>query len=202
MSLTVVLVILVPLVLFGWLVTQAMPTPRDRQLSRLRTRARALDISVTMVHVPDPDPDAESRVSSSGQALEPKLELAAYARGLRLPTGVEKRHVPTWRLLWMRHHADETLTAGLPPGWRFERTGLPLLDPVLGRLSELLARVPKGTVTVEATATGCTIAWRERGDDTDVEAVGAVLDDLVAFQLELARRAARDDQVGRERRES
>lgn len=190
MSLTVVVIIAIPLLLFAWLIGQAMPTPRDRQLARMRTRARELEINVTVGHVADPDPDAESRVSSDGTPREPKLELAMYTRGLRLPTPVEKRHVPVWRALWMRHHADEVLTPGLPPGWRFERPDLPLLDPVLARLSELLAAMPKGTATVEASATACTIGWRERGGDAEVARIGGLLDRLAAFQLDLARAAA------------
>ncbi|MDZ7825594.1 MAG: hypothetical protein U5R48_05720 [Gammaproteobacteria bacterium] len=186
MSATVWIIILVPLVLFGWLIGQAMPTPRERQLQRLRARARALDLAVSVRRIEDPDPESADRVSSAGRARDPRLDVAAYGRGIRLPTGVEKRHVPGWQAVWMRHHADRVFTPGMAPGWRLERADLPLLDPVIERLSALLRRAPRGTLSIEAGAGGCTLCWRERGGDAEVEQVAELLDDLRDFQLELA----------------
>lgn len=186
MSATVWVIILVPLVLFGWLIGQAMPTPRERQLQRLRGSARALDLAVSVRRIEDPDPEPVDRVSSAGQARDPRLDVAAYGRGIRLPTGVEKRHVPGWQAVWMRHHADRVFTPGMAPGWRLERADLPLLDSVIERLSALLRRAPRGTLSIEAGAGGCTLCWRERGGDAEVEQVAELLDDLREFQLELA----------------
>lgn len=191
MTTTTWIVILVPLLLFGWLIAQIMPTPRDRQLARLRSRARALDMGVGVSQLADPDPDASARVSSGGEARSPKLDVAVYSRYFRLPAGIERRHVPLWRVLWMRHHADEVMVAGLPAGWRFDRPGLPLVAPVLAQLSALLARAPTGTASVEGMASGCSLSWRERGSEQEVEAIRALLDDITALQLDLARAAAR-----------
>lgn len=191
MNATIWIVILVPLLLFGWLMAQVMPTPRDRQLTRLRNRARALGIGVGVSRMADPDPDAESRVSSSGEARSPQLDVAVYSRGFGLPAGIERRHVPVWRVLWMRNHADETMVDGLPPGWRFERPGLPLVAPVLSRLSTLLTQAPRGTISVEGAGSGCSLGWRERGAEQEIEAIRTLLDGIVALQLDLARDAAR-----------
>lgn len=182
--------ILIPLVLLLWLVAQVMPTPRDRQLNRLRAHARDLGLAVHVRRVPDPDPEPEARVSGGGAARDPRLEVAVYTRPLRLPAGVERRHVPAFRVLAMARHADEILVPGLPAGWRLARGELPLLEPVLAELGALLERTPRGTVSVEGTASGCSVAWRERGETGEVDALGAVLDDLCAFQLSLARKAA------------
>lgn len=181
--------ILIPLVLLLWLVAQVMPTPRDRQLNRLRAHARGLGLAVHVRRVPDPDPEPEARVSGGGGARDPRLEVAVYTRPLRLPAGIERRHVPAFRALAMPRHADEVLVPGLPAGWRLERSDLPLLDPVLAELGALLVRTPRGTVTVEGTASGCSVAWRERGETDEVDALAAVLDDLRGFQLALARKA-------------
>lgn len=194
---TVWLVILVPLVLFAWLVGQAMPSPRDRQLVRLRQHARSLDLNVAVRALPDPDPDAGARVDSSGRARDAQLQVASYSRALRPPRGVEKRHLPVWRLVWMRHHAEDVMEQGLPPGWRFERAGLPLVASVLERLSALLDAVPKGTVSLEGSHTGVTLNWRERGSVDEVDAVAGVLDGIRDLGLELAREAARSEAHGR-----
>lgn len=199
MSLTVWLVVLVPLALFAWLVSQAMPTPRDKQLERLRTRARARDLHVTLRQFPDPDPDAEARVSSAGRVRDARLDLAAYTAPLRLPAGVEKRHAPSWRVCRMRNHPDEQYDAGLPTGWRFDRAELPLRDAVLAELSTLLARTPEGTAALEASARDVTLCWRERGEAEAVDAVADLLADVVAFQLAVADDAAKRERAGAER---
>lgn len=191
MTATVWIIILVPLLLFGWLIGQAMPTPRERQLQRLRARARALDLAVSVRRIEDPDPEPAERVSSGGAARDPRLDVAAYGRGIRLPAGVEKRHVPGWQASWMRHHADREFTPGMAPGWYLQRADLPLLDPVVARLAALLQRAPRGTVSIEAGPGGCTLCWRERGDAAEVEQVAELLDDLRDFQLELALETSR-----------
>jgi hypothetical protein len=198
MSATVWIVIAVPLLLFAYLIGQAMPSPRDRQLSRLRTHARSLDLNVGVHAVADPDPDAGERVDGSGRVRDARLQVAGYTRALRLPAGVEKRHMPAFRLHWMRHHPDEVLEAGLPPGWRFERADLPLTPAVLERLSALLERTPRGTVSLEASATGVSLLWRERGTTEEVDAVGALLDDVRDLAQDLARDALAADRRRRE----
>ena len=191
MSVSVWLVILVPLLLLGWLVSQAMPTPRDRQLQTLRGRARALDLTVTLRSLDDPDPAPAERVSSSGRPLEPKLSVAGYARALRPPSGLLPRAFPQWRVWWLRNRSGERHDEALPPGWRFDARDhdLPLVDAVTQRLGELLQQVPEGTHCVEATGREVTLYWRERGDASEVDAIGAFLDGLRAFQIDLAERA-------------
>ena len=191
MSVTVWFVILIPLAIFAWLVGQAMPTPRDRQLQRLRSRARELDIHVSLRQLRDPDPDPGSRVTSGGRTRDARLDLAAYARPLRLPDGVETRHAPTWRLCRMRHHAEDRYDEGLPPGWRLDRAELPLRAPVLAELSALVARTPAGTEALEASPREVTLCWRERGEAGALDALAAFLDDVAAFQTSLAEDAAR-----------
>lgn len=190
MSATVILVILVPLVLFAWLVGQAMPTPRDRQLERLRTRARELDLHVTLRMAPDPDPEPEQRVSSAGVPRDPRLELAAYALPVRLPRDVPTPHALHWRVARMRQHVDEIYVEGLAPGWRLDRADLPLQADVLVALSALIDRCPRGTVTVEGSPRDVTLCWRERGEVEEVDHLRTLLGDLAAFQTGLARAAA------------
>ena len=190
MSLTVVLVVLVPLLLFGWLIGQAMPTPRDRQLERLRTRARTLQLHVTLRMLPDPDPEPGQRVSSGGVVREPKLEVAAYTLPLRLPRELDKRHAPSWSVARMRQHDEEVYAEGLSAGWRLQRAEVSLQPGILATLSELLARTPRGTVTLEASARDVTLCWRERGGDEEVDAIAALLEDVAAFQTARAREAA------------
>lgn len=191
MTATTWIIILVPLLLFGWLIAQVMPTPRDRQLARLRRKASALGLGVGVSRMADPDPDAEARVSSSGEPRSPKLDVAVYSIGFGLPPGVERRHVPVWRVLWMHNHPDEQMVEGLPPGWRFDRPGLPLVAPVLSRLSALLSQAPRGTLSIEGAGSGCSLGWRERGAEQEVEAIQSLLDGIKALQLDLARDAAR-----------
>lgn len=195
MSLTVWLVILVPLAIFVWLVGQAMPTPREKQLERLRARARVLDLHVSLRQLPDPDPDAASRVSGGGRLRDAKLDLAAYTAPLRMPAGLEKRHAPSWRVCRMRNHEQEQYDAGLPPGWRLDRAELPLRDSVLAELSALLARAPEGTVALEASSRDATLSWRERGEAEAVDEVAGLLADTVAFQLTIAEETAQRERV-------
>ncbi|MEE4298975.1 MAG: hypothetical protein V2J24_06000 [Pseudomonadales bacterium] len=196
MSLTIWLVILVPLAIFAWLVAQAMPSPRDRQLGRLRARARTLDLQVSLRQLKDPDPDPASRVSGGGRVRDAKLDLAAYTAPLRLPAGVEKRHAPAWRVCRMRHHAQEQYDEGLPAGWRFDLAELPLREPVLAELAALLARAPEGTAALEASAREVTLCWRERGEADAVDEVAALLADVVAFQLARAAESAQRERAG------
>lgn len=201
MSATVWLVILVPLAIFAWLVGQAMPTPRDRQLERLRARARELDVHVSLRQLRDPDPDASSRVTSGGKERDAKLDLAAYTLPLRLPSGVEKRHAPSWRVCRMRHHPDEQYDDNLPPGWRLDRAELPLRSEVLGDLSALIARAPEGTAALEASPRDATLCWRERGEVAEVDAIAELLAGVVGFQLSLAEQEARRERARMQRSE-
>ena len=197
MSVTVLLVILVPLALFGWLVSQAMPTPRERQLQRLRTHARERDVLVTLRQLKDPDPDPADRVSSGGKVREPRLEVAAYAMPLRLPSSVEARHAPTWRVQFLRNHADEAHDEGLLPGWRFEKAGLPLTGSAVAELSAFLADAPMGTAQIEGGSREIALCWRERGEAAEVDAVADLLTRMVEWQTTLAADAASAERAAR-----
>ena len=190
MSVTVALVILVPLALFGWLVSQAMPTPRERQLQRLRNRAREHDIVVTLRQVKDPDPAPADRVSSGGKVREPRLEVAAYALPVRLPAPVDGRHAPAWRVQYLRNQADKVVDEGLREGWRFETPGLPLTGSPVAELSAFLASAPVGTVQVEGGKREVALCWRERGEAEEVDAIADLLARLGAWQTGLAEQAA------------
>ena len=197
MTVTVALVILIPLALFGWLVSQAMPTPRERQLQRLRNRAREHDIVVTLRQVKDPDPAPADRVSSGGKVREPRLEVAAYALPVRLPATVEGRHAPTWRVQYLRNQADTVVDDGLCQGWRFETPGLPLTGSPIAELSAFLASAPAGTVQVEGGKREVALCWRERGEAGEVDAMADLLARLVAWQTGLAEQAAAAERAAR-----
>ena len=197
MSVTLALVIFVPLILFGWLMSQAMPTPRERQLQRLRNRARDHDIVVTLRHVKDPDPDPADRVSSGGKVRDPRQEVAAYAFPMRLPPGVDGRHAPAWRVQYLRNHANAVHDAGLCPGWRFETAGLPLTGSAVAELSEFLADAPAGTVQIEGDKREVALCWRERGEAEEVDAVADLLAGLATWQAALAAQVASAERAAR-----
>jgi len=173
------------------------PTPRDRQLERLRGHARKRGLNVGIRDIPDPDPRPEDRVSSGGKALDPTLNVALYQLPLRLPGSVETRHVPEWEVVRLQHdvrsEVEDEGSAGLLPGWRFSRPGLPLVEAVVGRLSEALSHAPRGTAKVDGDASAIGLYWHERGSESEVDAIADLLESLRLLQLECSEAAARED---------
>ena len=178
------------------------PTPRDRQLERLRAHARNRGLNVAMHLIDDPDPHFSDRVSSGGKLRHPTLTVAHYQLPLHLPSTLHARQAPAWEVVRVRENdrdqIEAELSAGLRPGWRFSKPGLPLIEKVVGRLSELLARAPRGTVKIEGSAEGCGLYWLERGDVGEVDRIAELLEALRAFELELTRDAAREEALRRD----
>ena len=67
----------VMLVFFGWLLRQALPSPRDRQLERLRTAARAAGLQVTMR--PETPAETGDRLRPRGTERQEKLLRPFYS---------------------------------------------------------------------------------------------------------------------------
>lgn len=197
MSLTVIVIIAFTIALVVGPLMWLRPTPRDRQLERLRGHARRRGLNVSIREIPDPDPRPQDRVSSGGRLLQPSLNVALYQLPLRLPGSVEARHAPVWEVIRLRRDVrsdvEEAMSAGLLPGWRFSRPGLPLIDSVVGRLSGLLAGAPRGTAKVEGDAGAVGLYWHERGDTDEVDAIADLLESLRLLQIEVSEAAARED---------
>lgn len=197
MSTTVIIIIAMTIALVVGPIMWLRPTPRDRQLERLRGHARQRGLNVSMKDIPHPDPRPQDRVSSAGKPLEPSLNVALYQLPLRLPGHLEAKHAPDWEVLRLqrdvRSEVEEEGSAGLLPGWRFSRPGLPLVEDVVGRLSEALARAPRGTAKVDGNASGIGLYWHERGSESEVDAIADLLESLRLLQLECSEAAARDE---------
>ncbi len=197
MSITVIIIIAFTIALVVGPLMWLRPTPRDRQLERLRSHARSRGLNISIREIPDPDPRPQDRVSSGGKLLQPSLNVALYQLPLRLPGSIEARHAPDWEVIRLRHdvrsEVEEEMSAGLLPGWRFSRPGLPLIETVVGRLSQALATAPRGTAKVEGDAATVGLYWHERGAEDEVDAIGDLLESLRLLQLEVSETAARED---------
>lgn len=197
MSLTVLIIIAFTVALVVGPLMWLRPTPRDRQLERLRGQGRRLGLNISIKEIPDPDPRPQDRVSSGGKLLQPRLNVALYALPLRLPASVEARHAPQWEVIRLRHdvrsEVEEEGSAGLLPGWRFSRPGLPLVESVVGPLSKLLAVAPRGTVKVEGDAQSVGLYWHERGSEAEVDAIAELLEALRLLQLAVSEAEAREE---------
>lgn len=197
MSMTVIIIICVTIALVVGPLMWLRPTPRDRQLERLRGHARSRGLNVSIREIPDPDPRPQDRVSSGGKPLQPTRNVARYELPLRLPGSVESRHAPDWEVIRLRHdvrsEVEEAVSAGLLPGWRFSRPGLPLIESVVDRLSAALAGAPRGTAKVDGNAAALGLYWQERGAESEVDAIADLLESLRPLQIELSEAAAREE---------
>lgn len=201
MNATVIIIIAVTIALVIGPLLWLRPTPRDRQLQRLRGQARSRGLNVSIREIPDPDPRPQDRVSSGGKLLQPSLNVALYQLPLRLPGNVEARHAPDWEVIRLqrdvRSEVEDEVSAGLLAGWRFSRPGLPLVESVVGRLSQALAMAPRGTAKVEGNAAAVGVYWHERGAESEVDTIAALLESLRLLQLECSEAAAREDALQR-----
>ncbi|MCC5888104.1 MAG: hypothetical protein JJT88_16845 [Gammaproteobacteria bacterium] len=201
MSITVIIIIAFTIALVVGPLMWLRPTPRDRQLERLRGHARKRGLNISIREIPDPDPRPQDRVSSGGKVLQPSLNVALYQLPLRLPGRVEGRHAPDWEVIRLRHDVrsdvEDEVSAGLLSGWRFSRPGLPLIEGVVGRLSELLAGAPRGTAKVEGDASTVGLYWHERGAEAEVDAIADLLEALRLLQIEVSEAAAREEALQR-----
>lgn len=142
--------------LFLWLLRQAMPSPRDRQLERLRRAARARGLMVALR--PESPAHTGDQVRPGGTQRQEKLHRPFYGLPLSPVAGAPR---PKWRADWRAD--DEVRMAPLPPGWILRPGTLVLTDSVLEALSALLAQAPPGVQGVVAEGAQLGAFWTERG---------------------------------------
>lgn len=160
--------------LFLWLLRQAMPSPRDRQLERLRRAARARGLMVALR--PESPAHTGDQVRPGGTQRQEKLHRPFYGLPLSPVAGAPR---PKWRADWRAD--DEVRMAPLPPGWILRPGTLVLADSVLEALSALLAQAPPGVEGVVAEGAQLGAFWTERGEAAQVEALAVWLEALCAF---------------------
>lgn len=167
----------VMLVFFGWLLRQALPSPRDRQLERLRTAARAAGLQVTMR--PETPAQTGDRLRPGGTERQEKLLRPFYSLPL---TGVPRAPRPKWQADYRPEGASAPM-APLPSGWLLRPGTLVLAGSVLEDLGSLLAEAPPGIEGVRADGGQVGVLWRERGEAVEVEALKSWLEMLRSFHL-------------------
>jgi hypothetical protein len=168
-----------------------LPSRRERELAALRESARKLGFTLQVTEVDHPSPAAEERVSASGRTRRPMLPCVAY----RLPRVVAPAPVGH-----ARGRGDEddpeveeavqvaprtrvtrrvgARAAGLPEDWRLD-DGFDAPDAVL---CALLPSLGPDVLAVESTGSTVAVYWTERGGEARLQALTAVLRDLMRDQ--------------------
>lgn len=165
------------LLLFAWLLRQALPSPRDRQLERLRSAARAQGLQVAMR--PETPTQTGDRLRPGGTERQEKLLRAFYSLPL---AGASRAPRPKWQADY-RPEGTPVPMAPLPPGWLLRPGTLVLAGSVLEALGPLLAAAPPGVEGVRADGGQVGALWKERGEAAEVEALKHWLETLRVFHL-------------------
>ena len=167
----------VVLVLFAWLLRQALPSPRDRQLERLRTAARAQGLQVSLR--PETPTQTGDRLRPGGTERQEKLLRPFYSLPL---TGAPRAPRPKWQADYRPEGAPVPMEP-LPAGWLLRPGTLVLAGAVLEELGPVLAAAPPGIEGIRADGGQVGALWRERGEAAEVEALKRWLETLRSFHL-------------------
>lgn len=131
-----------------------MPSPAQKRQARLRERAQQLGLAISLVDLP--------------QSHRSKVRKEAAAKGVAYSLRMQRernRIRPHW-FVWREAPDGERDIDGSCP------------EAVVDALPALRARMGADMVGFGSTPEGYVLYWRERGDETTVEQVAMLLEDI------------------------
>lgn len=131
-----------------------MPSPAQKRQARMRARAHQLGLGISLVDLPQSHRAKVRR--------EPASPGVCYCLRIQRDRSWVR---PQW-FIWREAPEDESEINGQCP------------EAVRTALSALRAKMSADTVGVGSTPEGYALYWRERGDETAVENVAALLEEI------------------------